>query len=64
MRKKESESELFDEHYRMLEFATDRKNPLINELGAIDKLLDEMTEILDLVHADINSKGAKTGRPC
>jgi len=64
MRNKESESELFDEHYRILEFVTDRQNPLINELGAIDKLLDEMPEILDLVHADINSKGAKTGRPC
>ena len=62
MRKKQSESELFDEHYRMLEFAMDRKNPLAAELKAIDKLLDEMPEVLDLVHADINRSDAKKGR--
>ena len=54
IQKKQSESELFDEHYRMLEFAIDRKNPLAAELEAIDKLLNEMPEILELVHADIN----------
>ena len=62
MRKKQSESELFDEHYRMLEFAMDRKNPLATELQAIDRLLDEMPEILDIVHADINRSEARTGR--
>ena len=62
MRKKQSESELFDEHYRMLEFAMDRKNPLAAELKAIDKLLDEIPEILELVHADINRSDTKTGR--
>ena len=33
MRKKQSEKELFDEYYRMLEFAMDRKNPLAAELN-------------------------------
>jgi len=63
MRKKQSDRELFDEHYRMLEFAMDRKNPLAAELGAIDRLLDEMPEILDMVHADINRSEAPSGRP-
>ena len=62
MRKKQSESELFDEYYRMLEFAMDRKKPLAAELKAIDKLLDEMPEILDFVHADINRSDTNTGR--
>lgn len=63
MRKKQSATELFDEHYKMLEFAMDRKNPLVAELGAIDKLLDEMPGILELVHADINRSKANKGRP-
>jgi len=41
----------------------DRKNPLAAELEAIDKLLDEMPEILELVHADINRSEAPSGRP-
>ena len=41
----------------------DRKNPLAAELEAIDKLLDEMPEILELVHADINRSEPPSGRP-
>ena len=41
----------------------DRKNSLAAELGVIDRLLDEMPEILELVHADINQSEAPRGRP-
>ena len=62
MREKISDRELFDQHYRMLEFAMNPKNPLAAELKAIDQLLDEIPEIIDLVHADIDRSKSKKGR--
>jgi len=63
MRKKSSDREFFDEQYQMLEFAMSPNNPLAAELKAIDQLLDEIPEILDLVNADINSGASNKGRP-
>jgi IS5 family transposase len=54
MRKKENtDHELFDLQYDNFVWAVDPKNPLMAELAAIDKLLDEVPEILDWVHADL-----------
>lgn len=66
MRKKENDDhELFDAHYQNLQFAMDPKNPLMAELAAIDSLLDEVAEILDLVHGDLchTSEKKVSGRP-
>jgi IS5 family transposase len=62
MRKKSSDRELFDQQYRMLEFAMNPKNPLAAELKAIDELLDEIPEMIDLVHSDIDHSKSKKGR--
>ena len=54
MRQKENtDHELFDLQYENFVWAVDPKNPLMVELAAIDKLLDEVPEILDWVHADL-----------
>lgn len=63
MRKNQSERELFDQQYAMIEFSMNPKNPLFAELKAIDQLLDEMPEILDLVRDDIGRCENKKGRP-
>lgn len=70
MRPKKSEPELFDEKYGSFGFAMNPKNPLVNQLEAIDKLLDEMPEILDWARADLDSGAGpksdaqrKGGRP-
>lgn len=70
MRQKQCDRELFDEQYRMLEFAMNPKNPLARQLQAIDQLLDEMPEILDWARADLDSGAGpkadaqrKGGRP-
>ena len=65
MRKKETtDRELFDLQYENFIWSVNPKNPLMAELAAIDKLLDEVPEILDWVHADL-CRGAKAapGRP-
>jgi len=65
MRKKEdTERELFDLQYENFVWSVNPKNPLMTELAAIDKLLDEVPEILDWVHADL-CRGTETtpGRP-
>jgi IS5 family transposase len=62
MRKKQSDRELFDEQYQMLEFAMNPKNPLAATLKAINRLLDEMPEILDWVHSDIDRGAGHKGR--
>lgn len=61
MREKERTSrDLFDEQYRMIKFSMKADNPLALELDAMDRLLDEIPEVLDLVHADL-TKGAGQG---
>ena len=62
MRKKSSDRELFDQQYRMLEFAMNPKNPLAAERKAIDELMDEMPELLDVVHRDTDRSKSKKGR--
>lgn len=62
MRKKKTERELFDMHYQMLKFSMNPKNPHAAELDAIDKLLDEIPEVVELVHADINTTENRSGR--
>ena len=48
MRKKENtDHELFDLQYENFVWAVDPKNQLMAELAAIDKLLDEVPEIVD-----------------
>jgi len=62
--KAKTEREIFDEQYQLLEFSMSPKNPLMAELKAIDKLLDEIPEILDLVQRDLaHNKKKATGRP-
>ena len=61
--KRETAPELFDAQYRNLAFSVNPKNPLVNALEGIDKLLDEVSEILDPVHAQINRNTKRTGRP-
>ena len=65
MRKKEnSDHELFDAQYRNFAWAISPKNPLVAELAAIDKLLDEAPEVLDLVAVDLaNHDKTVSGRP-
>jgi IS5 family transposase len=65
MRKKENtDRELFDLQYENFIWSVNPKNPLMAELAAIDKLLDEVPEILDWVHADLcRGVGAAPGRP-
>jgi len=65
MRKKENDDhELFDAQYQSVAWSISPKNPLMKELEVIDKLLDEMPEILDLIHSDLsNTKKKETGRP-
>jgi len=65
MRKKEkTDHDLFDLQYESFVWAVNPKNPLMAELAAIDKLLDEAPEALDGVHDDL-CKQTKTrhGRP-
>lgn len=65
MRKKEdTDRDLFDLQYESFVWVVDPKNPLMAELAAIDKLLDEVPEILDWIHADLCQQ-TKTapGRP-
>lgn len=61
MREKcKKDAELFDAMYESLDWMVDsKKNPLYAELEAMDKLLDEMPQILELVQADLLS-GAVT----
>ena len=48
MRKKENtDHELFDLQYENFVWSVNPKNPLMAELAAIDKLLDEAPEICD-----------------
>ncbi|MCK4957857.1 MAG: ISNCY family transposase [Planctomycetes bacterium] len=56
---------MFDAQYKSMAWAISPKNPMMKELAAIDKLLDEASEILDLVHADLTKAPRKTpgGRP-
>ena len=62
MRKKENtDHELFDLQYENFVWAVDPKNPLMAELAAIDKLLDEVPEIVDWVHADLCHPVPTTG---
>ena len=62
--KQRTEEELFDEQYRAVMWAVNPKNPLMAELQAIDKLLDESPELLEWVRADLdNSHKKPTGRP-
>ena len=61
--KQETAPELFDAQYRTLAFSVNPNNPLLTALQGIDKLLDEVPEILDLVHAQINRNTKHTGRP-
>lgn len=66
MRKKENtDHELFDAQYQSLAWAISPQNPLAKELEAIDKLLDEAPEVLDLVHVDLAKapRKARGGRP-
>lgn len=66
MREKENTNrELFDAEYRNYAWAISPKNPLMKELNAIDKLLDEAPEILGLLQADLaeSPKETKRGRP-
>ena len=65
MRKKENtDRELFDLQYENFIWSVNPKNPLMAELAAIDKLLDEAPEIVDWVHADLcGVVGAAPGRP-
>ena len=61
MRKKEkTDHDLFDLQYESFVWAVNPKNPLMAELAAIDKLLDEAPEVLDGVHEDL-CKGTQTG---
>jgi len=65
MRKKEdADRELFDAQYQNFAWSINPNNPLVAELAAIDELLDEAPETLDLVDADLTNR-AKTvpGRP-
>ncbi len=65
MRKKEeTDRELFDLQYENFVWVVDPKNPLMAELAAIDKLLDEVPEILDWIHADLcKQTNTAPGRP-
>ena len=66
MRKQiQDDHDLFDEQYRNFAWAIDPKNPLVNELAMIDKLLDEIVEILDFVQRDLTGQPQKApgGRP-
>ncbi len=67
MRKRDtSDYEVFDAYSRTVAWAISPKNPLVRELGAIDELLDEAPEVLDLVHADLSNPSKKRrtgGRP-
>lgn len=59
-----TEAELFDEQYRSMMWPVSPKNPLINELATIDKLLDESPELLELARANLdNCAKQPTGRP-
>lgn len=61
--KQETVPELFDAHFQMMAFAAGPKNSLLQELEAMDQLLDEMPKVLDWVWADINRKPERKGRP-
>jgi hypothetical protein len=67
MREKESSSpELFDESYRTFFWAVDAGDPNLKMLQAMDRLLDEVPEILEMVDGDLRKaapgKTAKKGR--
>jgi len=63
MRPERSERELFDEQYRALMWSVRGDSPLVRELEAIDRLLDEIPEIVKRVRADLtNSARDRRGR--
>lgn len=59
--REKSELDIFDEHYRSHLCFMKKNNPMLNELGAMDKLLDEMPEVLKKIQEDLN-KGIKSQR--
>jgi transposase, IS5 family len=62
--KKNIDRELFDAQYENFVWSVNPKNPLVEELAAIDRLLDEVPEILDLVHGDLaHNVTTGPGRP-
>jgi IS5 family transposase len=63
-KRQRTEAELFDEFYRSMMWPVSPKNPLVAELAAIDKLLDESPELIELVRADLDNPSKQpTGRP-
>ena len=62
--KRNTDRELFDALYENFVWSVNPKNPLVAELAAIDRLLDEAPEILDLVHGELaHAVTAAPGRP-
>jgi len=59
MRPERSEEELFDELYRAEMWAVSDKNPLVRELAAVDRLLDEAPEIVAKVAKDLTNSARK-----
>lgn len=57
--KQESAPELFKTEYDAMDWNVKKTNPLYVQLQAIDKLLDQMPEIVTLVHADLNTRPGK-----
>jgi IS5 family transposase len=64
MRPEKSERELFDEQYRALMWPVKPDSPLVVELAAIDRLLDEAPEMVATARADLtNTSKQPTGKP-
>ena len=64
MRKKERESDLFDEYYRAIEWES-KTTPQYKELEKISELLDEIPHILENIQSDLNYhlKNRKFSKP-
>lgn len=67
--KQESSPELFKSEYDAMDWNVKKTNPLYVQLQAIDKLLDQVPEIVTLVHDDLSTRPGKNalksrfGRP-
>ena len=62
--KRNTDRELFDALYENFVWSVNPNNPLLAELAAIDRLLDEAPEILELVHGELaHQVTVAPGRP-
>jgi len=54
MREKHKDSDLFDQYHLMMEWET-KNNPLSLQLEKISELLDEIPDVLNRIHTDLNA---------